>query len=160
MIPEVRLPADDAVVARVLARGVTQSRVGWPWGNCLEACLATLFAVPLDRIPDARREVEAQGTTQGPMLHDAIARRRDELLHDWVLSRGFLWIRTRDLNLPAHRAPSAPPVLWIASGPSPRGFQHAVIYAGPQLLWDPHYSRAGLVRVTHASLFVPLGDLA
>lgn len=138
-------PADRAV-ARVLTGGldglprirhVTQTILvgnadGTP-GNCVQAAVACLLDMDLDDVPHFARI--------GGWL---------EWLCTWAALNGWLVLR----HNPGYQARMA-----IASGPSPRGVQHAVVMLDGEIVWDPHPSRDGILRVTDIWAFT-LGDLA
>jgi hypothetical protein len=127
-------------------------------GNCVAACLASIFGLSL-------AEVE-EGLSDGPTANGLMA---------WTESR-FPWLECRNTDhsenyreveppsdehpegtwtydLPSVR-PEAPTLgLWMASVVSPRGvlrhgpyrgspILHAVVMRGGNLVWDPHPRRA------------------
>lgn len=49
------------------------------------------------------------------------------------------------------------PNFGIACGPSERGHSHAVVAVDGQIVWDPHPSRAGILRVKEVIEFEPVG---
>jgi len=91
-------------------------------GNCLQAALATLLHLSLDDVPHFAE-------------HD-----------DW-LERFCAWAEERGYTV-RHRSAGHPANLGIAFGPSPRGVKHAVVVRDGHIVWDPHPSRAGLVKVS------------
>jgi hypothetical protein len=127
-------PAGRAV-ARILAGGfddsprirhVTQTILagnpdGIP-GNCVQAAVASLLDMDLGDVP-----------------HFAVIGGWLEWLCTWAALNGWLILR----HNPGYRARMA-----IASGPSPRGVQHAVVMLDGGIAWDPHPSRDGLVSVS------------
>lgn len=138
-------PADRAV-ARIFAGGLDESPrirhvtqtilAGNPEGivgNCVQAAVASLLDMDLDDVP-----------------HFALNAGWLEYLCTWAALNGWLVLR----HNPGYRARMA-----IASGPSPRGYQHAVVMLDGEILWDPHPSRAGLLHVTDIWTFTP-GDPA
>jgi hypothetical protein len=154
-------PAYPRKVARevaerlLLAKAVKQNRLGSPYGNCLEACYATLLGVPLRAVPDPR--IHAVDTDDA----EELLAERIPILRKWLHDQFTLCavgdegesppgvlLRTKDV-----------PLFWIASGPSERGLQHACVYSNADLLFDPHPSDTGLLEVTHWTVLVPLGPL-
>jgi hypothetical protein len=98
-------------------------------GDCLVACLASLLDMPLWMVPP---------------FNQMFAR------PDWM-ERIEQWARTLGYEfdwLDGHQV-DAMPEFYIASGKSPRGVQHAVIYSHGKLVHDPHYSDAGIEDVDH-----------
>ena len=162
--PEEAAYRDD--LTQFVARGITQDRLGFPWGNCTEAAWATILGVTLDDLPDIRAWAEDRGANA--MEVDRAIQIRNGLLQQWVFEHlGVLGIYGRGDTPPGLKAklyreqqlgyPLAP-LYWVASGPGPRGHNHAVVYADDRLVWDPHPHRTGLERVTAWTLFVPLGS--
>lgn len=112
---------------------VDQTVFGFPQGNCLAACVASLLHVPLESIPDFSRMEWL-----------------DELRR-WAEPHGFYPLCfSLDTNW-------RPPGLYILGGQSPRGdFLHAVIARGSDIVHDPHPSRAGVLTHVDATIFVRL----
>jgi len=117
-----------------MLHGVTQTRLGAPDGNCLEAAIATLLQIPIDAVPDLR-------AVNGHLPEAArweLARRRRPVLQRWLASHGLRLVGGSGFPPPEHAG------WYIASGPGPRGLRHAVVYSQGQLAWDPHPDRTGL----------------
>ena len=155
MTPLPRAVARNHAEKTLLFKAVKQSRFGFPMGNCLEACFATLLGVPLSSVPDPRNE--ARTRREGAALIED----RERALQEWLH-------RTFTLTAVANAGASPPgvlisrsdvPLFWIASGPSERRLQHAVIYSNTKLLFDPHPSDAGLLSVNRWTVLAPLGPL-
>ena len=116
-------------------REVTQSILhgdpsGRP-GNCLQAAVASLLELPLDGVPHF---IE-----------------RDDWLEwfvDFCTARGYR---------PLQRPPTAHVAYGMAWGPSVRGVRHAVVWVDGAMAWDPHPTRAGLLKVTELIEFEALG---
>lgn len=103
-------------------------------GNCLTACLASLFEVPLHEVARIQ-DCPPDGSWF-------------RMVHDWVRTRGQTFDHLR------HEVPEG---YSIASGPSPRGpWDHSVIYWKDQLLHDPHPEGGGLKSVSYYMVFRPL----
>jgi hypothetical protein len=49
------------------------------------------------------------------------------------------------------------PEFYLASGLSPRGVHHAVIYSKGALVHDPHFSDAGIASVERVEYLRPIG---
>jgi len=108
-------------------------------GNCFAACLASLLDLPLWMVPPFE---EMFGRGAGVW---------QERAEEW-LARMF----DLTLGLKAQHDPEQLPEFYIATGPSPRGVQHAVIYSRGELAHDPHYSDAGISEVRCCYFLVPL----
>jgi hypothetical protein len=107
-------------------------------GNCLAACLATIFGVAIDELPDFLR-----GDWK-------------KTLQSWSTGRGYS---------AAFIAPPGPGVVQFAidldaplimCGSSPRGRKHATVWDKGRPFHDPHPGRAGLTSHDYAIVFVPL----
>lgn len=105
-------------------------------GNCFAACLASLLDLPLWMVPP---------------FEDMFGRSDWNARVDEWLER--VW-RLRRIRIDGHE-PSRLPEYYIASGISPRGVRHSVIYRGIDLVerradvicHDPHPSGAGIAVV-------------
>lgn len=94
-------------------------------GNCFAACVASLLDLPIAAVPNFATELA---------WFQALAK--------WSWTRGLWPFR---LLVSPHLIEATPPSLcYIASGPGPRGFRHAVVMRDGALVHDPHPSRAGL----------------
>ena len=95
-------------------------------GTCQQAATASLLGLQLEDVPNFMEQESFWGS-----------------FGDFLKSYGLVY---RDVSVDeaeAHRYP----FYYLAYGPSPRGVSHAVVYREGRLEWDPHPSRAGLVRV-------------
>ena len=108
-----------------------------PEGDCFRACVASLLDLPLEDVP----HFATFGVEGGWLLE---CRR-------WLKERGLTIIFTDE--------PPPAGCLAIASGPTPRGAEHAVVVRGQELVHDPHPSRAGLSCATSAFYILPLDPL-
>ena len=117
-----------------------------PNGNCFAACIASLFEC---RIMDV------------PPFHNPPAWLQD--LDRWLAPRGFTYLEL-DWTDPRPFMSWHGSALCIGSGPSARGFPHAVIgrfsvtESGHQHfenVHDPHPDRTYLVRLSSIGLFLP-----
>jgi hypothetical protein len=108
--------------------------------DCLRCCVAAVLELDYEDVADfaiPRRDHQA------------------EALVAWAGTRGLdvVYVQvTGDGELLSLAGNS----LWIASGFTLRGTRHAVVYRGSTLAHDPHYSRAGLLTVNAARVFVPM----
>lgn len=127
---------------------VTQTREGFPFGNCVQASYSAIFEVPLECIPRFDPAAAAElGTTQ------------DVYERKWLASLGLDLVEVAvpaTENLPQEVLDRVPPIPHLMSGVSPRGFCHRCVGVGGQLVWDPHPSRAGLLTVYSIGLLLPL----
>lgn len=117
-------------------------------GQCLRACIASLFEVPLESLPLFGADVPLGQEAEAGVKQNA------EL-------RAFL--ATYGLDAYASPQPDRWTGLVIASGPSPRGpWNHCCIYdlddldgnLNPALVHDPHPDGEGLPSITSYYVFV------
>jgi hypothetical protein len=121
----------------VLVVGVTQTifandelnKLGI-YGNCMQAAVASLMNLPLEAVPHFGA------------------------FDDWPAAMA-LWARGRGLLMKGERTNVIPERRCLVGGDSPRGFKHMVVGGNGRVLWDPHPSRDGLVKVTEATWFEP-----
>jgi hypothetical protein len=100
-------------------------------GNCVQAAVASLLALPLEDVPNF---IE-RGFDWSIWLEDWLAERRLMLVR---FDCEMVWDG-----------------LYLASGPSPRGVNHMVVMQDGKLVHDPHPSRAGLEKITATFLLAP-----
>ena len=127
-----------------LKERVTQTRLHTEEvnGNCMAACFASVLGGDIseyDAIIDA--------VIGGNWWHAV-----EEL---WR-SHGYLIMR---ISASASDWSGGPDALCFASGTSPRGVRHMCVYAGGEIIHDPHPSRAGLTEITDYSILVPWKEL-
>lgn len=110
-------------------KGVTQTLLagredGVP-GNCIQAAVATLLGKPIEAVP-----------------HVLLFDRWNHMLAEWLAEQGYLMrVRLTD-HIPEDRC--------IVAGMSPRGVAHVCVAEAGEIAWDPHPSRAGLIRIDEA----------
>lgn len=124
----------------------TQRTFGYPSGECVQASYAALLDLPLSSVP--RFDPEA--------LNGDDRREREQ---EWLASIGFYLIEistSPNEELPKAVLDCVPPMEHLISGLSPRGYGHRCVGFGGKVLWDPHPSRAGLVKVYSVGFLVPL----
>lgn len=112
-------------------------------GNCMAACVAAILDLDL---PDVPNFVESSNHLSA--------------LTSWLAKRGMAF---QQYQLDRRR-----PVLWriiggpeyhLLAGPSPRGpWGHCVVGRKGEIVFDPHPDRRGLLSVTSATLFGPVGN--
>lgn len=108
-----------------------------PWGNCLQACVASLLGVEIEEVPNFITFMGLNG-------------------NGWWFSALSLFLHARDLRmrLTVNDGRNDPPIGYaIACGVAIRsgGRQggHAVVVKNGQVVHDPHPSRWGLVAVNY-----------
>lgn len=119
------------VMQTVLGRG----------GNCFSACLASLFEVPIEEVPnffDLAGEDDALWWGE---------------VRNWLRVRGF-GIMFLDLPDPAFLAHFEG--WFIVSGKAARGLDHATIWRDGKMVHDPHPSQCGLIKPDGVDLIYPL----
>jgi hypothetical protein len=97
-------------------------------GNCFAACLASLLDLPLWMVPP---------------FDDMFGRTDWNTRVDEWLERMFRLRRVRTDESSVVTLPE----FYIASGLSPRGVRHSVIYSHGEMVHDPHPSGAGIASV-------------
>jgi hypothetical protein len=125
---------------------VFQTRVGdgqngTQHGNCVAACYASLFELPLDAIPE--------------MSDPAIAPSQFWAEERFLAARGLGLVFVERFGAVGPGA-MLTDAYYMASGTSPRGYPHRVIYQNGALAHDPHPDGGGLVEVRGFYLFVPV----
>lgn len=106
-------------------------------GNCAEASCASLFNIPLEDV----------GVFYDPQGQPSPSYRYWRNFENFCWSRGF-WVKRYDGDY-------QPEAIYLASGPSARGCQHMVVMQNGELLHDPHFSRAGLLKVEQVWILMP-----
>lgn len=106
-------------------------------GNCFHACMASLFELSIDEVPD---------------WPDG---------EDWIVGVRT-WLRERNLGILALELGPDSDIgafegWFIVSGPTHgRGIEHATIWRDGQLAHDPHPSQPGLARPEWVFMLYPL----
>lgn len=116
-----------------------------PQGNCLQACLASIFELPLADVVD----------TTPPPGDDGAFWSQHNAVQKWLEPRGY-WTWTIDGKLAPKRATRHledgttepadylwpyPPGWYIGGGDSPRGVAHVVVMRAGHVVHDPHPAR-------------------
>lgn len=112
-------------------------------GNCVSACVATYLDVPLETVPHF---VEHGSDLAGD---DTDPNAWWWLLVGYLAAYGLWPVDLPDL---AHAELGE---MVFASGPSPRGIAHQVLYRDGVLWHDPHPSRDGILEVAEVIAFRP-----
>jgi len=123
-------------------RAVKQTKLysseGMHNGNCFAACLASMLDIPLWMVPP---------------FEEGFGR------PEWYEHRAAEWLervfKMRMVHLNGHQVDRLPE-FYVASGKSPRGVHHAVIYSKGALVHDPHYSDSGIEAVIKTWHLEPL----
>ena len=118
-------------------RRVLQTRTGAPNGNCTAACLASIFEVPLDEVPDPRWPDDilwSEGQEKTLTRRGHLAREtRAQAFQDFLARYGVysLNVKFDDLNgfLVGYT---------IGAVTNPRGIPHAVVCYNGKIEWDPN----------------------
>lgn len=117
-------------------------------GNCLQACVASIFELPIDDVPHF---VELEDTWFMAM-------------NEWCLSR----FQCEPVMIEAKSHPFQVflgSCIYIASGVSPRASEkepdllHSCVYKDDELIHDPHPDQTGIMDETDFILFVPIDIL-
>jgi len=126
-------------------RQITQTKMyrppdhpdGLQHGNCQRAAMAAILDLDIDGLPPFEDAMSAGAFWRG--------------IYDWLADRGlaYEW----------HPADKPPPGYSIASGPAPRGVDHAVVALDGVIVWDPHPSRAGLIEIENFMTFPPMTEV-
>lgn len=141
-------------------RPVLQTRFGFPSGNCLLACVASILEVPLEEVPDGWDEEGwlARGHTEN-YWHEI-----QLVLNDWLLAQGrvyctiqfeepipfLLWRERLERCLPHSLLPLREFIIGVRlATPDPEGryIGHALVATRTSVLHDPavrstgHYQR-------------------
>jgi hypothetical protein len=109
------------------------------WGDCLQACLASVLDLKLNDVPDFIKIYGPKWFTE---------------LCVWLGKRGKYAIYVSTANsLISYVYPQN--LYWIGVGDGPRGVRHAVVCLHNEVVHDPHTSRGGLEEIEDALVIVP-----
>lgn len=115
---------------------VRQTKFGPDEGNCLPACIASIFEISLDDVPNFHENQNDFGWL--------------DRLNEWVARYGLSAIcvdATNDFRIDDAYV--------ILSGKSPRGkFLHAVVWKDGKIIHDPHPDNTGLETWSDFIVFV------
>lgn len=102
--------------------------------DCLRCCIATVLGLPYEDVPDLVPE-------HGGDWPAALAQ--------WACAHGLeaLWFRC--FGEGEMLQPLQTSARWIATGPTDRGTNHAVVYRGDAMEYDPHARVAGRAAGRH-----------
>lgn len=108
-------------------------------GNCVQASLASILNLPLSEVPHFLEVADRPEEWELAFM-------------DWLEERGVGFIRREgEWIFDGY---------YLASGPSPRGVSHMVVYHDGKLAHDPHPSRAGILEVKRTWVLAPLDPAA
>jgi len=115
---------------------VDQTRFGDPDGNCLAACVASIFEVALEDVADFQ--------ASNWLIE----------LNEWLAPRGLahLCLSFRH-GLDSTLMPGG---FHLIGGPSRRGHNHSVVGHTGVIVHDPHPDRSGLERIIDYGFFIAL----
>ena len=121
-------------------RRVLQTRTGVPDGNCTAACLASIFEVPLDKVPDPRwpadipwREGQDKGQDKITPRAKLAVEKRGQVFQDFLARYGLYSINVKTDGPGGF-------LLGYTMGvvTNPRGLPHAVVCYNGKIEWDPN----------------------
>jgi hypothetical protein len=141
---------------------VTQTRFGFPSGNCTEAALASVLGVPLEAVPslwcgrlDVATPEEAQPADRYAALMAWLRREHGVRWEVWTLPAPV------PLPVPrsAYDAGEGLGRWWDAphflSGPNPDGVRHMTVGLRGVVEWDPNPRRRGILSAEDVGALVP-----
>lgn len=103
-------------------------------GDCVRASVASILELPIEQVPHFL-EIAPEPSQWGFAFED------------WMNERGLaVWLKHGHTPFEGY---------YLASGPSPRGVSHMVVYLNGDLAHDPHPSRAGILSVDWTRILVP-----
>ena len=129
---------------------VEQSVTGAPEGDCFAACLASILELPLSEVPNVN--IDPRVTKGSKNWMDII----NEFLGEYMLWAAMMNVDRQEWV--SHIPPNA---YWIAGGYGVRpdgtikDLLHAVVYQGPNMVWDPNVEGRGIEKVLDATVLVP-----
>ena len=118
------------------------SKEGGHSGNCYAAVMASMLDIPLWMVPP---------------FEDGFGR------SEWYETRASEWLaKMFGLKIVHHEGHPVDelPEFYVASGKSPRGVSHAVVYSKGVMVHDPHYSDSGIASVDRVWYLEPVDPAA
>ncbi|MGE3276738.1 MAG: hypothetical protein AB7O67_16625 [Vicinamibacterales bacterium] len=131
---------------------VTQTRTGAPHGNCHQACLASIFEVPLGSVPDPVWPDGVPWSGDSEQTKAAGAE-RNRAFDEWARSLGFETVCLNPWS-------GAPDVYHLIAVTNPRGVPHYIVGRGGRAVWDPNPLRDSLDAVHEFYVFFVAVDPA
>ena len=110
-------------------------------GNCFTACLASLFEISIEDVPNFYDEAGDD------------AEKWWGAVRDWLRIRGF---GLMNLELKDDADLSKFEGYFLVSGKSARGIDHETIWKGGRMVHDPHPSGCGLKTIQTVEMIYPL----
>ena len=125
-------------------------------GNCFQACLASIFDVPLEDVPDWKDRIDAyRGDKRTPKCRDRTWQQHWMDVQHWLrdaFQLTMLEVKAGSIQgFDMHEE-----CLSIATGRSRRGTLHACVARGKEIVHDPHPKNEGLNRISTFTYFVNL----
>ena len=134
---------------------VDQSRLHDPengvCGDCHSACIASILGLPIEALDQFHENYTAWGMSFEAEKVDWEAH---AAATNALIEIGYIPVSI-DMNTPA-RPGRAPKGYSIANGPSDRGCDHSCVALDGVIVFDPHPSRSGLVRIADYEVLVPV----
>lgn len=115
---------------------VDQTTFGHGTGNCFQACVASVFDLPLEGVPNFCID-----------FRDAWF----DALNTWLRERGMFAVFLKDVDVEFLRRYYGG-ALMLVGGRNSRGM-HEVVYRGGEMVHDPHPSRVGIDTVEDVIIF-------
>ena len=106
---------------------VNQTICNFDQGNCMQACVASIFELPLDKVPNFM--------FKGP---DSYYKKLD----DWCEKSGLICL---DVNIKHLSVIKDCYVIVYGESPRDRNYNHAVIYYNGKMIHDPNPDKKGIV---------------
>lgn len=112
-------------------------------GNCFAACIASLLEVPIAEVPNFVDSDEWPFNFQ-----------------KWLRERGFFYLLT-EVNAGDIEAWVGLGGYHVINGQGPReNCRHSVVGLAGEMVFDPHPSRAGLLKVEEFGFLIPMDPAA
>jgi hypothetical protein len=126
---------------------VDQTKFGVPFGNCFEACVASIIELPLEQCTIFPQGVDFKSETD-----IRTGKHWWPITTEWLLEKDVfpVFVMASELRGRSPRGYS------IMSGKAERGFQHSVVALDGIMVHDPHSSRVGLLQVRDFIILFPV----
>lgn len=108
--------------------------------NCLQACIASVLELSIEDVPN----FAATDRGNGEYIQSL-----NNFLIKYNLQALSIWFG--DWDDPANWTPAGYHLIY---GISPRGLKHAVVGYQGEMVFDPHPSHSGLVKIENYTVFV------
>lgn len=118
-----------------------QTKFGQPDGNCFQACLASIFEIPIDDIPTFGGDDNPKTGWYYQFEEWSIDRFGLQPIDLMAQASGELWFWI-------------PRGHHIINGMGPRGLMHSVVGRDGKMVFDPHPDDAGLEEIESFTVFV------